>query len=155
MKFFYLLFFIIFFSCSEKKDTLAEMRFIHDGAGPFVAAGVRIGEKSLAEFAVAKNPFDLMVDHVSYKDVQYSCVMDGYISSLGVSPGKLNLVYHSSDSINVETTIKHIPTNRILVFRLRDSFYKKYLNCKDENLEIFAQEVLDLPFDSIATFKRK
>ena len=151
----YFLIFILFFSCSEKKDKLAQMRFIYGGAGPFVAAGFRIGEKSLNEFAMPKAPFDLMVEHVSYKDIHYTSVMDGYISSLGVSPGKLNLSYIASDSIKVETTIKHISTNRILIFRLRDSFYKKYFNCPENKLEKCAKEVLELPFDSIATFKRK
>jgi formylmethanofuran dehydrogenase subunit E len=129
---------------AEIETALSEIRAIHGGAGPWVAAGYRMGDRALAELSLPRHSFRLEVVHHTPSAFQYSCMIDGLQASTGASLGKLNLRRESATSETVYSTVTDREAGRTLTFRLTASFVKTFLDVPPDELEEAARRVLSL-----------
>lgn len=123
---------------------------VHGMAGPFAVAGWRMGQRALKEIELLKGSFAVDVSHSSPAEVQWACIADGMQAATGASVGKLNLHYTQvSDPSKTVSTIVNRETGARIVFRLRESFLKKYYNVPFENLTAAGRSVLQLKDEDI------
>lgn len=142
---------------------------IHGTAGPFAVAGYRMGRRALDELGLLKGSFALDVQHEAPAEVQWSCIVDGLQAATGASLGKLNL--HMSvvrDQNAVRSYVVNRENGGKILFRLQDSFLKRFLNVPVKDLsaagrvaqslsddEIFSLEVVASPTAPASPFKRR
>lgn len=123
---------------------------MHGMAGPFAVAGWRMGQRALKEIELLKGSFAVDVSHTSPAEVQWACIADGLQAATGASVGKLNLHYtQTSDPSQIVSTVANRETGARIVFRLRESFMKKYFNVPFENLTAAGRTVLQLKDEEI------
>ena len=130
-------------------ESLARIREVHGGTGPWAVAGYRIGERALKELGVARHSFALVVVHRAPAEVQYSCVADGLMAATGASPGKLNLKVEEVSVERLSTTVEDRQSGRRLTFTLRPELVRSIRNLPEERLEAEGRRVIALPDDAI------
>ncbi|HKU39013.1 MAG TPA: FmdE family protein, partial [Polyangiales bacterium] len=105
---------------------LAAVRAVHGGAGPWVVAGYKMGRYALRALELPHGSFDLVVEHYSPAEVQYSCIADGAAAATGASLGKLNLNRSDVPAPETRTTYKNRQTGRAITLRVTPSFAARY-----------------------------
>ena len=130
-------------------DALARVATIHGGLGPWAVAGLRMGQRALAELGRARGDMRVVVEHRSPAEVQWSCIADGLQAGTGASTGKLNLTW--LESTETHSVIHDRETGRALTFRLTESFKARYLDVPPADLDQAAREAARLDDDAIFT----
>jgi len=136
-------------TASTTASAVALLKEYHGGAGPWAAAGYRMGERALKDFGEKKNSFAIDITHRSPAKVQYSCIADGIQSVTGSSVGKMNLRWEKVAMEDLSTIAVHRPTGRRLRFLIRPAFLKAMLDVPHDHLEAKAIEVLQMKEDEI------
>ena len=131
-------------------DPLAKVSEIHGVAGPFVLAGFRMGQRALRELGLQSGSFDLEVRHESPSEVQWSCIADGAQAATGASAGKLNLQLREAARDKMRTVFRRKSTGKVVVFQLKPSFAKRYLDLPRDQLTRAGGEVMALPDEEIS-----
>lgn len=126
-----------------------ETAAIHGAAGPFAVAGYRIGARAMRELGALKGGFGVDVLHEAPAEVQWSCVVDGLQAATGASLGKLNLRLTTAPADRVRSVVTDRESGARLVFRLKDSFLKRFFNVPVPDLEAAGREALKLSDDEI------
>jgi formylmethanofuran dehydrogenase subunit E len=135
-------------------DPLARVSDIHGAAGPFAVAGFRMGQRALRELGLPAGSFDLEVRHESPAEVQWSCIADGAQAATGASAGKLNLQLREAARERMRTVFRRKSTGKTLVFQLKPSFAKRFLDLPRAALTRTGAEVMALPDEEIFSVER-
>ncbi len=130
-------------------ESLAKVKAIHGGAGPWAVVGYRIGTRALADLSLPRQSFALLVVHRSPAEVQYSCVADGLQAATGASAGKLNLKLEEVPAERLETIVEDRKSGRRLRFRIKPEFARSILDLPMNRGEVEAVRVLRTPDDAI------
>jgi formylmethanofuran dehydrogenase subunit E len=135
---------------SSREAELDWVAAIHGEAGPYAVAGYRIGQRALRELALGRGAHALAVRHESPDQVRWSCVVDGLQASTGASLGRMNLERVSvADPSQTRTVVVHRQEGRALVFRLTESFERRFVNATPRNARALGAQVLELSDDEI------
>ena len=134
---------------SHNEELVARVTAIHGGAGPFVVAGYRMGERALADLSLARGSFDVEVEHTSPPAVQFSCIADGFAAATGASVGRLNLRRVDATDGATHTRVRDRRSGRAVVLRLAPGFLARFLNVPMPGLGAAGQTVLGLRDDEI------
>lgn len=122
---------------------------IHGGAGPWVVAGYRMGERALKDLALPVGSSDLEVVHESPKKVEYSCIADGVQAATGASLGKLNLALVETTPEKLRTVFRRRSTGKTVAIELSDRFRKMMKDVPGPELLQRAREVAAMPDEAI------
>ena len=128
---------------------IARVTAVHGGAGPFVLAGYRMGERALTELSLARGSFDVDVEHTSPPEVQYSCIADGVAASTGASVGRLNLRRVDATDGATQTQVRDRRSGRAVVLRLTEAFLARFRDVPMPTLGAAGRAVLGLRDDEI------
>ena len=128
---------------------VARVTAVHGGAGPFVVAGYRMGERALTELSLARGSFDVEVEHTSPAEVQYSCIADGVAASTGASVGRLNLRRVDAADGATRTQVRDRRSGRAVVLRLTDGFLARFRDVPWPRLGAEGRAVLGLRDEEI------
>lgn len=142
-------------SADEYKDyAVKEVGAIHGGTGPFAVAGYRMGARAMLELELLRGSFDWNVEHDSLPEVRWSCIADGIQAATGASVGKLTLtLIQVKEQKQVQSIIVNKKTGEKIIFRLTDSFLKKYYDTPYEQLNQMGRAVMDLKDEDIFTME--
>ena len=132
-------------------DPLARVSEIHGAAGPFALAGFRMGQRAMRELGLAAGSMDLEVRHESPSEVQWSCIADGAQAATGASAGKLNLQLREAAREKMRTVFRRKSNGKVVVFQLKPSFVKRFLDLPRDQLTRAGAEVMALPDEEIFT----
>jgi formylmethanofuran dehydrogenase subunit E len=132
-----------------KLDIIEEVKEIHGGAGPFVVAGYRMGQRAVQQVGAQPGAFTLLVQHYCPAEVQWSCIVDGLQAATHTSLGKLNLERITASKNEMRSIITNRKTGMKATVRLSESFLNKYLNTLMEQLETKGREVASLKDEEI------
>ena len=134
---------------SVEAESLAKVKAIHGGAGPWAVVGYRIGTRALGDLGLPRQSFSLLVIHRSPAEVQYSCVADGLQAVTVASAGKLNLKLEEVPADRLETLVEDRKSGRRLRFRIKPDFAQTILNLPMNRGEAESIRVLRTPDDAI------
>lgn len=134
---------------SRSEEIVSRVTAIHGGAGPFVVAGYRMGERALADLSLTRGSFDVEVEHTSPATVQFSCIADGFAAATGASVGRLNLRRIDATDGSTRTLVRDRRNGRTVVLRLASGFLARFLNVPMPGLGAAGQAVLGLRDDEI------
>ena len=128
---------------------VARVTAVHGGAGPFVVAGYRMGERALTELSLARGTFDVEVEHTSPAEVQYSCIADGVAAATGASVGRLNLRRVDATDGATRTQVRDRRSGRAVVLRLASGFLARFRDVPWARLGAEGRAVLGLRDEEI------
>lgn len=131
------------------ETVIARVTAVHGGAGPFVVAGYRMGERALAELSLPRGSFDVDVEHASPAEVQFSCIADGVAASTGASVGRLNLRRVDAPDGATRTRVRDRRSGRAVELRLTDGFLARFRDVPMPRLGAAGRAVLGLRDDEI------
>lgn len=134
---------------SPDDEAVARVTAIHGGAGPFVVAGYRMGDRALSALSLRRGSFDVDVEHTSPAEVQYSCIADGFAASTGASVGRLNLRRVDATDGATHTRVRDRRSGRAVVLRLTDGFLSRFRGVPIDRLGAAGRAVLGLRDDEI------
>ncbi|MDB4931406.1 MAG: hypothetical protein JWM10_3890 [Myxococcaceae bacterium] len=134
---------------SPDELAVARVTAVHGGAGPFVVAGYRMGERALATLSLPRGSFDVEVEHTSPAEVQYSCIADGVAASTGASVGRLSLRMIVATDRATRTRVLDRRSGRAVVLRLTDAFLARFRDVPMPGLGAAGRAVLGLRDDEI------
>lgn len=134
---------------TDADHALAAVTHIHGGAGPWAAAGYRMGKLALELLGVARGSFDLEVIHFTPRQVQYSCIVDGAIAATGASLGKLNVALADALPSDTRTLYRRRSTGAELTLRVTAAFAARFSNVPAERRREAALEVLALEEEAL------
>lgn len=134
---------------THDEAALAAVAAIHGGHGPWAVAGYRMGEAALTRLGLPRGSFDLTVEHLSPREVQYTCIADGAAAATGASTGKLNLTLGSAPEHDTRTVYTRKSTGQSVTLRLTAAFKARYLDVPRERLGDAGREVMSLRDDEI------
>lgn len=136
-------------SPAAKHDIIEEVKEIHGGAGPFVVAGYRMGQRAMQHVGAQPGAFTLLVQHYCPAEVQWSCIVDGLQAATHTSLGKLNLERIAAAQQEMRSVVTNRKTGTQVTVRLTEPFLKKYLNTPMKQLETKGREVASLKDEDI------
>jgi formylmethanofuran dehydrogenase subunit E len=136
-------------SLSDVDVKLGEVARIHGGAGPWAAAGYRMGEYALPALGLERGSFDLDVVHFTPHEVQYSCIADGAAAATGASLGKLNLTLENATAKETHTVYRRKSTGKSITLRVTTAFATRFANVAPEHLKDAGREVIQLRDEDI------
>lgn len=136
-------------AASPDELAVARVTAVHGGAGPFVVAGYRMGERALAALSLPRGSFDVDVEHTSPAEVQYSCIADGVAASTGASVGRLNLRRVDAADGATRTRVLDRRSGRSVVLRLTDAFLARFRDVPRPGLGAAGRAVLGLRDEEI------
>lgn len=100
---------------------------VHGAAGPWAVFGHRAATRALAALELQRGSFDLVVEHFSPREVQYSCIADGVQAASGASLGKLNLTLADAKLADLRTTFLKKSTGQKITITPSEKFRKEML----------------------------
>ena len=124
---------------------LAEVAFIHGGAGPWAVAGYRMGQAALSKLGLPRQSFVLLVVHHTPDKVQFSCIADGAAAATGASVGKLNLRLTPASDADVATTYTNHATGQAVTLRPTAEFKARFTDVPRAELGAAGARVMSLP----------
>lgn len=130
---------------SSIDKALAEVDRVHGGHGPWAVSGYRMGQYALAKLGLARQAFDLDVEHHSPLSPQYACVADGAAAATGASTGKLNLRLVEATVDHIETRYKNRATGKTLVLRPTAKFIARFKDVPMPELGAAGKTAMGLP----------
>jgi formylmethanofuran dehydrogenase subunit E len=110
-----------------------------------------MGERALKELKQTRSSLALEVIHQTPYEGQWTCIADGVQAATGVSVGKMNLEIEATTLENGSTTVRDKDEGKILSFRLKPSFVKRYIDLPHDKLSAAGREAIALPDDAIFT----
>lgn len=131
-------------AATSRQLTLAQIAFVHGGAGPWVVAGYRMGEYALKQLELPRGSFDLSVVHESPQKVQFTCVADGAAAATGASAGKLNLSLQDASESALQTVYTKKSTGERVVLRPTAAFIARYKDVPRAELRAAGEQVMGL-----------
>ncbi len=134
---------------AAKHDIIEEGKEIHGGAGQFVVAGYRMGQRAVQQVGAQPGAFTLLVPHYCPSEVQWSCIVDGLQAATHTILGKLNLERIAAAQQEMRSVVTNRKTGTQVIVRLAEPFLKKYLNTPMEQLETKGREVASLNDEDI------
>lgn len=133
----------------DDEAALAAVAAVHGGAGPWAVAGYRMGQRALADLGLSRGSFDLEIEHLSPREVQFTCIADGAAAATGASVGKLNLALSVASEDDTRTVYRRKSTGQSITLRLTPAFKARYLDVPREGLAAAGREVIALREDEI------
>ena len=134
---------------ADNEATLAAIRAVHGGAGPWVVAGYRMGQLALAKLGLPRGSFDLEVVHRSPREVQFSCIADGAAAATGASLGRLNLSLEPAAPADTRTTFRNKQTGASVTLEITSTFAQRFADVPRAQLAAAGIEVLQLRDEEI------
>jgi formylmethanofuran dehydrogenase subunit E len=119
---------------------------VHGGAGPFVVAGYRMGDRALKELGQARGAWGVEVTHRCPREVQWSCIADGLQAATGASPGRLSLTLTFAEGAT-ESRVK--AGEKTVVLGLTETFLAHFLDTPMDGLAEAGERVAHLPDEEI------
>lgn len=130
---------------------LAEAARFHTHLGPYLVVGLRMGRVVTRE--MGDTPFSYRVSARTGRRPPYSCLVDGIQVATPCTTGNGCLVVEEERTMSVEATSK---TGDGLVVQLRDDVFQRIENdCTEENQELFAVEIWNMPEEALLTTERR
>jgi len=130
---------------SSVDKALAEVDRVHGGHGPWAVSGYRMGVYALGKLGLARQAFDLEVEHHSPLTPQYACVADGAAASTGASVGKLNLKLVEATADQVQTVYKNRATGAKVTLRPTAKFVARFKDVPMPELGAAGKTAMGLP----------
>ena len=134
---------------SAADEAVARVTAVHGGAGPFVVAGYRMGERALTELSLPRGSFDVDVEHTSPAEVQFSCIADGVAAATGASVGRLSLRRVDATDGSTHTEVRDRRSGRAVTLRLTEGFLRRFRDVPRPALGEAGRAVLGLRDDEI------
>lgn len=131
------------------EEAVARVTAVHGGAGPFVVAGYRMGERALTDLSLPRGSFDVDVEHRSPAEVQFSCIADGVAAATGASVGRLNLRRVDAPDGTTVTEVRDRRSGRTVRYRLTEGFLRRFRDVPRPGLGAAGRAVLGLRDDEI------
>ncbi len=134
---------------AEVDATLAKVKAVHGGGGPWAVVGYRMGQRALKELGLPPQSFALLIVHKAPMQVQYTCMADGLQAATGASVGKLNLRLEEASRPALSTIITDRKTGRRLIFTIDPALAASITDLPFEKLEAEGRRVAALPDDKL------